>query len=191
MTQTMKPEQVREKYGPMFCKGLVTMVDEHNGIAEPIIEELKKLYGVGAISTAGSARRFDGSSEYSIGDIDIIIGTDGSNNEFIRDRAEDLLDTVVMSGPTKISGVKSGRQVDIRIVPIDDYGALLLHATGSADFNKECRRLAIKKGWKLNEYGLFDANGVCLSKSETEILDMLGLGWVEPKDRIRGYKANI
>ena len=36
MTQTMKPEQVREKFGPMFCKGLVTMVDEKNGIARII-----------------------------------------------------------------------------------------------------------------------------------------------------------
>ena len=166
-------------------------INEHNDVAGAVIDALKDLYGVKDIATAGSARRYDGGADYTIGDIDIVVGTDGSNDDFIRDRAEDALDQVALSGPTKISGSKNGRQVDIRIVPAADFGATMLHATGSAEFNKECRRLAIAKGWKLNEYGLFDENGICISKDEHEILDKIGLGWVEPRDRTKTFKANI
>jgi len=160
-------------------------IGEHARVAEPIISAIEKMPGVSKVSAAGSARRFDGSEGYTVGDIDIIVGVDGMTAaEGMRQDVEGLLDDVIMSGPTKISGIKDRRQVDVRIVPIEDYGALLLHATGPASFNVHCRKLAMKKGMTLNEYGLFDSKTKkCLCKDEAGILDMLGLGWVDPKDR--------
>ena len=72
---------------------------------------------------------------------------------------------------------------------IDGFGSLRLHATGPVSFNVACRKVAIKNGWILNEYGLFKADTKeCLEKdSEEKILDILGIGWVDPKDR-KNYK---
>ena len=77
-----------------------------------------------------------------------------------------------------------GIQVDLRIVPRDAYGAGLLFFTGSADFNIRCRARAKECGWHLTRYGLQDENGKIIARSmEKDILDALGIGWLEPKDR--------
>lgn len=159
-------------------------VEEHNNIVDGMLKQIKGFNGVSRAEAAGSARRYDGSKGYTIGDIDIVIGLKTEMNEELRANIESLLDEVLMSGPTKISGIKNKRQVDFRLVKDEDYEALLLTETGPMSFNIVCRKRAMAKGWKLNEYGLFtkDTN-VCLSKSEREILQLLGLGWVDPKDR--------
>ena len=134
-------------------------IEVHDGIVKPMIEALKKVPGVVEASATGSARRYDGTEGYTVGDADIIIGVIPGDDvvKSIQKTARGLLDEVTMSGKTKISGIKDRRQVDIRIVDHKDYGSLLLHCTGPTDFNVSCRNIAIKKGWKLNEYGLFDA----------------------------------
>ena len=157
---------------------------EHDQIVGPMIAKLKKIPEVLEVSAAGSARRYDGSDGYTVGDVDLIIAVDGEPSNKLLDTLEGMLDEVVMSGKTKISGIKSKRQVDIRIVKKEDYSALLLHATGPMSFNVKCRKEAIKRGWKLSEYGLKDKEtGEVISRDEAEILDKLGIGWVEPKDR--------
>lgn len=157
---------------------------EHDQIVGPMIAKLKKNPEVLEVSAAGSARRYDGSDGYTVGDVDLIIAVDGEPSNKLLDTLEGMLDEVVMSGKTKISGIKGKRQVDIRIVKKEDYSALLLHATGPMSFNVKCRKEAIKRGWKLSEYGLKDkATGEVISRDEAEILDKLGIGWVEPKDR--------
>lgn len=159
-------------------------IEEHDGIVNPMIVEIEKMPEVADVSAAGSARRYDGSSSYTIGDVDLIIATHGPASPKLLKTLEGMLDEVVMSGPTKISGIRSRRQVDIRIVPEEDYSALLLHATGPMSFNVKCRKAAIKKGWKLSEYGLVDAKtGKVISRDENDILVKLGIGWVDPKDR--------
>lgn len=160
-------------------------IEVHDKVVEPILAELKEIPGVVEASATGSARRYDGSKGYTVGDADLIIGiSDTSAVKQIQAAAVDLLDEVIMSGDTKISGIKDRRQVDIRIVNEDDYGSMLLHSTGPMSFNVQCRKLAIKNGWKLNEYGLFDTKtGKTLAKGEKEILDKLGIGWVDPTER--------
>ena len=160
-------------------------ISVHNEIVEPIMKELREIPGVVEVAATGSARRYDGSEGYTVGDADIIVGIE--NESPIRQIQAVMnlnLDVMPTVGKTKISGIKNGRQVDVRIVDIKDYGSLLLHCTGPAEFNKGCRMRAKANGWTLSEYGLFDAStGECISKDEREILRKLGIGWVDPKDR--------
>ena len=77
-----------------------------------------------------------------------------------------------------------GIDVDLRVVPEKSFGAALQYFTGSKDHNVELRKIAIKKGWKLNEYGLFEKNGKQIAgKTEEEIYKKLGLDWMPPEMR--------
>lgn len=161
-------------------------VAEHDAVAEPILASIRQSDFVNDASAVGSRRRYDGSEGYTIGDIDIIVSMWKENNtEEIRKSFERLLDEVTMSGETKISGIKNHRQVDIRIITPDKWGSTLLHCTGPMDFNIKCRRIAIKHNWILNEYGLFnkDTKECLASDTEENILKMLGIPFVEPKNR--------
>ena len=76
------------------------------------------------------------------------------------------------------------RRIDIRYVPYTYYHSALLYFTGSADLNKKMRSIAIKKGYKLSEYGLFDKNEKRLPvKSERDIFKLLGLEYLDPRLR--------
>ena len=159
-------------------------MEEHDRITGPMIDAIRRQPEVVEVSAAGSARRYDGSESYTVGDVDLIIAIKREPSQKLLKMLEGELDEVVMSGKTKISGIRGRRQVDIRIVPEEDYSALLLHATGPMSFNVRCRKAAIKRGWKLSEYGLVDAKtGKVISRDENDILVKLGIGWVDPKDR--------
>lgn len=202
LTQTLKIGEPLGASGFNFTKAMKIGLDyeahtdktrmtvkEHDEIADPILDIIRSLNSVIQCDAVGSRRRFDGSADYTIGDIDIIIQV--KNKENIPDLKKELvklLDAVTMEGDTKVSGIKNRRQIDFRMV-IDGFGSLRLHATGPVSFNVACRKVAIKNGWILNEYGLFKADTKeCLEKdSEEKILDILGIGWVDPKDR-KNYK---
>ncbi len=159
--------------------------DQHDEIVNPMLEAIKKIPCVTQASVAGSARRYDGSANYTIGDIDIVVGINVDTLPSSAQKVmEGLFDELLMSGSTKISGIVNKRQVDIRITKDSQFSALLLTETGPATFNVKCRKLAIEHGWKLNEYGLWDRDtGHCIANTEDDILKKLGLGWVDPKDR--------
>ena len=98
-------------------------------------------------------------------------------------------------GDTQWQGVmklKDGtaRHVDLFCYPVEKFAYGLLHATGSYEFNIKCRKAALSKGMSLSQYGLDpeppDINllgGLSKEDDEKKILDYLGVGWVEPKDR--------
>lgn len=76
------------------------------------------------------------------------------------------------------------RRIDIRFVPYDSYITSLLYFTGSAKENIRLRKVAISKGYKLSEYGLFDSDGdAIVFKTEQEAYQFLGLEYVEPTSR--------
>jgi len=66
----------------------------------------------------------------------------------------------------------------------DQWGVALLYFTGSKEHNIAMRKVAIKKGWKLNEYGLFKGDAVIASKTEEEIYKKLELDYCEPRNRV-------
>lgn len=76
-------------------------------------------------------------------------------------------------------------QIDLRVVEPDSFGAALQYLTGSVDHNVKLRTLAIKQGYKLNEYGLYnrDTDQKVAGRTEEEIYAALGLPWIEPELR--------
>lgn len=161
-------------------------VIEHDEIANPILEDLRKIPNI-IVDAVGSRRRWDGKdSKYTIGDIDIIIGIDLNNNKEFYKSLTKYLDEILMSGETKVSGIKNKRQIDFRIVDMSHYGSLLLHATGPAGFNVRMRQVAIDQNFILNEYGLFDRSSkeLVASKTENDIFAALGMAYIPPEERM-------
>ena len=128
---------------------------------------------------AGSLRRW----RETIGDIDILAAADDSAPLMAAFAAGH---EVVASGPTKTTvRTASGLTADLRVVPLDAWGAALQYFTGSAAHNVAVRQIAIKQKLKLSEYGLFDAetNELIVSRTEEEVYDRLGLAWIPPAMR--------
>lgn len=163
-------------------------VKEHDEIANPIIEDLMNKYPDILVSYAGSRRRWNQiDPNYTIGDIDIIIGVPTELVDIFYQNLAQYLDQVVMNGNTKVSGIKNSRQIDFRIVDKSNYGALLLHATGPMNWNIELRKLAINKNMILNEYGLFDrVTKELIASSEEDIVTTL-IGKYIPADCRNDY----
>lgn len=148
--------------------------------ALPFVEYLKHDKNIKQIEIAGSYRR----RQETIGDIDILVTcekTEGIMERFINYR---VVDETLSKGQTRSSVIlKSGIQVDIRVVPEKSYGAALHYFTGSKAHNIEIRKLAIKNNWKVNEYGLFKGETQIAGKTEAEIYNKLGLDYIEPELR--------
>jgi DNA polymerase (family 10) len=131
------------------------------------------------VDVAGSLRR----GKSTIGDIDILC-SDKEGAELLV--GYQGLDRVIEKGPTKTSVLlKNGTQVDARVVGKEEYGAALLYFTGSKEHNIILRNLSIERGWKLNEYGLFDVKtgGMIAGRTETEVYQKLGLEFIPPELR--------
>ena len=152
-------------------------------IAKKIINLLKKIKGVKKAEAAGSFRR----QAKAVGDLDVLIV--GSKRLVINAEKQILKTfpnlTILGRGETKFSFVikKNDLQIDIRFVPEESYGAALLYFTGSKVFNIKMRQHAIKKGFLLNEYGLFKDGEYVAGKTEKEVCRKLGIKWVDPEKR--------
>jgi len=145
-----------------------------------ILDRLKTLKEVEQISVAGSVRRM----KETIGDVDILITT--RNPKKVMDFFVSLpgKSKVWLRGPTKSSiRMKQGFDVDLRVVQNKSYGSALQYFTGSKEHNIATRRLAIEKGLKLNEYGVFQGKRMVAGWSEAGVYKVLGLSWMEPELR--------
>ena len=154
------------------------------GLVMPQIREielrLKRLPHVKKIDIAGSVRR----RKETIGDADILIISDDSKPvmDFFVSMPE--VSRVFAHGETKSAvKLKNGLDVDLRVLPEESYGAGLNYFTGSKDHNVELRRIAINKGFKLNEYGLFKGNRRVFGRTEEELYKALGLRYIESELR--------
>jgi DNA polymerase/3'-5' exonuclease PolX len=105
-----------------------------------------------------------------------------NKNIILDDLTYDDYETKYM-GYAHLSNKYPTRRIDIYYTPYESYYASLLHLTGSGNFNRKMRGLAIDLGYKLNEYGLFKGNKMIKIVSEKDIFDKLGMDFVEPKDR--------
>jgi len=128
---------------------------------------------------AGSLRRW----RETIGDVDILAAADDSGPLMAAFAAGQ---EVIAGGPAKTSiRTDRGLQVDLRVVPLDAWGAALQYFTGSTAHNVAVRQIAIRKKLKLSEYGLFEADTdkLIVSRTEEEVYARLGLAWVPPAMR--------
>jgi len=168
-------EMLKRQSGRMLLGQALPLVEE-------IIEVIQEKSGVTKISPAGSIRRM----KETIGDIDILVAS--STPESIMDIFTSLpqVREIIARGTTKSSIVtQEGIQVDLRVVEETSFGAALQYFTGSKAHNIKLREIALKKGFKVNEYGIFrlDNDKRVGGEKEEEIYETLGMEWIPPEMR--------
>ena len=145
-----------------------------------VYEKLKSLKEIETIDPAGSVRRM----KETIGDVDFLVISE--KPEKVMDFFTSLpgIEKIWGKGKTKSSvRMKEGFDMDIRVVPKRSYGSALQYFTGSKDHNIALRKIAIDKGLKLSEYGLFRGSKMIAGKNEEEIYKALGMDWIPPELR--------
>ncbi|MBI4132106.1 MAG: DNA polymerase/3'-5' exonuclease PolX [Candidatus Sungbacteria bacterium] len=156
------------------------LLGEIYGLVKDIESRLERLPGVEKAVAAGSMRRM----KETIGDADFLVVS--AKPKPVMDYFVSMPEVVHVyaEGPTKsLVRLKSGLDCDIRVVPRESYGAALNYFTGSKDHNVALRKIAIDKGLKLNEYGLFRGKRQIAGKNETDLYHALGLRYIEPELR--------
>lgn len=149
-------------------------------LGEPLLRHLSETKGVKQAIIAGSYRR----RKETVGDLDILVTAKKGAHVMERFTGYEDVDEVVSQGSTRATvRLRGGLQVDLRLVPEVSYGAALHYFTGSKAHNVALRRIAVEKGWKLNEYGLFKGRKRLAGRSEEEVYDAFGLPWIPPELR--------
>ncbi len=151
--------------------------------ADALVARMKAVAGVLACEPAGSLRR----RAETVGDLDILVSAREEHAPAIHEAfrtAPDVVE-VLATGESKSSVVlDGGLQADLRVVPPDSWGAALQYFTGSKDHNVAMRTIAVKKGLKVSEYGVFDASGNKLAgDDEAKVYEAIGLRWMAPELR--------
>lgn len=177
-------------------------LDEADKVAEKLIEHLSGLPGVDKITPAGSLRR----GRETVGDLDILVTGKCCSNERQREAVIEKIVSfpgirdVIGRGENKVSfRLRSGMQVDVRLLPPESFGAAMQYFTGSKSHNVSLRQRALKMGYTLSEYGLEElppseaktggeANHVeggkrVAGKTEEEIYARLKLDYIPPELR--------
>ncbi len=149
-------------------------------IAEMILSRLEKLKAVKRASLAGSIRR----RRETIGDVDVLVSSDDGPAVIKAFTELDGIERVLASGDTKGSAVFTpGIQADVRVVEDSSFAAALHYFTGSKEHNVRMRQLAKDRGWKLNEYGLFEGERILPSKDEKALYAHFKMDWIPPELR--------
>lgn len=148
--------------------------------AEALKEKLETMEGVKRVTLAGSYRR----RKETVGDLDILVTA--KRGAAISERFVRLAEVgrIVSRGRTRATVIlKDGLQVDLRVVPAVSYGAAMVYFTGSKAHNIALRRIAVKRGLKINEYGVFRDDDREAGKSEKQVYESVGLPWIPPELR--------
>ncbi len=166
-------------------------------VAQAVVESLAERCDLPAIEAAGSLRRM----KETVGDIDILATVRSKRRK--GKKAEEVpggrevveaftslpnVAEVLAAGATKGSvRTEEGLQVDLRVVSPESFGAALVYFTGSKAHNVKIRGIALDKGLKINEYGVFRGEA-CMAEriagaTEQEVYDCLGLPWLPPELR--------
>ena len=166
-------KKIKEKYNRMKIS-----TAEQNAL--PIVEYLRENRSIQDIEIAGSYRR----RKETIGDLDILVTCEDSISVMTHFVNYFDIDEVLSKGDTRSSIIlKSGIQVDLRVLSQKSYGAAMLYFTGSKAHNIVIRKLAKQKDWKVNEYGLFSNDDFLAGETEKGIYNKLGLPYIEPELR--------
>ncbi len=149
-------------------------------LASLYVEHLKAIAGVKEVIVAGSYRR----RKETVGDLDILV-TCKKGSPVMKGFVEyDEVDAVISRGTTRSTvSLRSGLQVDLRVVAEVSYGAALYYFTGSKAHNIAVRTIAVKKGLKINEYGVFKGKRRVAGRTEKEVFKAVGLRYIEPELR--------
>ena len=143
-------------------------------------ERLRGQKEVKEISVAGSVRR----QKETIGDIDILVVSTNPKKtaDFFVSFPE--IEKIWAQGGTKCSvRFKEGFDIDLRMVPQKSFGSALQYFTGSKEHNIATRKIAIEKGLKLSEYGVFAGEKQIAGKTEEDVYKAIGLPYIAPELR--------
>jgi DNA polymerase (family 10) len=164
------------------------LIDAAETEADKLAEYVRKFPGIDKITPAGSLRR----GRETVGDLDILVTGPACASEEGRQKAIDhvaqyppLID-IIARGDNKISfHLRSGMQVDVRLLPPESFGAAMQYFTGSKAHNVALRQRALKMGYTLNEYSLatLDGEKPVAGKTEEEIYAKLNLDYIPPELR--------
>jgi len=156
------------------------------GAVLPVIDEIKAYKAesdaVIAVEVAGSARR----RRDTVGDLDVLVSS--LSPDVVSERFVSMppVARVLSHGSTRSTVVMNNfLQVDLRVVPPESYGAALQYFTGSKDHNVKLRTIAVRAGYKLNEYGLFnrETDKSVAGEDEEGIYRALGMDLMPPELR--------
>lgn len=152
-------------------------------VARSIVDALVAHAPVERVELAGSFRR----ARESVGDLDVLVTSRAPEGVFDLFSALPEVHEVRMRGGTKETVVlRSGLQVDLRVVEPAAFGAALQYFTGSKDHNVRLRTLARDAGLKINEYGVFRGDARVAGATEEEVYAALDVPWIPPELREDG-----
>ncbi len=159
-----------------------TRLADAQQVAYPLKDYLEKVDGVKEIIIAGSFRR----KKEVVGDLDILAICEEDSKLMDEFTHYKQVEDIIARGDTKSSvRLKSGLQVDIRMVRQESYGSALQYFTGSKEHSVELRKIAVDKKLKVNEYGVFksDSGEKVAGKTEEEVYKAIGLIYIPPELR--------
>lgn len=163
------------------------LIDEAELAAKKLIEYLRKFDGMETIIPAGSLRR----GRETVGDLDILATGPACAEDKVQAAVEYTaayppIADLIAKGQNKVSfRLRSGLQVDVRLLPEASYGAALQYFSGSKMHNVTVRQRALKLGYTLNEYALarVEDGSPVAGATEEDIYAALGLDWIPPELR--------
>ncbi len=148
--------------------------------AEIIVEDLQQLPEVEQAAVAGSCRR----RRETCGDLDILATCSDSGPPMDLLASHPLVEAVLQRGETKQRvRLKTGIELDLRVVPEASFGAAMQYFTGSKEHNVVVRQRAKDLGLKVNEYGVFRGEEQIAGRTEADVYESVGLPWFPPELR--------
>ncbi|HKZ61035.1 MAG TPA: DNA polymerase/3'-5' exonuclease PolX, partial [Nitrososphaera sp.] len=178
---TEKKEQAMLKRIEFFKRGKGRRII---GDVWPLVKQIEarllQIAGVKSAVAAGSLRRM----KETIGDIDYIVAASDPEAvmEFFTTMPE--VQEIIGRGPAKaFVRLAGGIDADLLVVPEESWGSALQYFTGSKEHSVELRKIAIAKGLRLNEWGVFKGEKKVAGSTEEEVYQELGLQWVPPEMR--------
>jgi DNA polymerase (family 10) len=166
-------------------------IDDAGETAKRIAMLLREFPGIETITPAGSLRR----GRETVGDLDLLVTGPACEANVVSAAVEyvaslPLIDVLLAKGQNKVSfTLRTGLQVDVRLLPRGSYGAALQYFTGSKMHNVSLRQKALKRGYTLSEYALARMNpeegesAIVAAATEEEIYAALGMQWIAPEMR--------
>lgn len=145
-----------------------------------IKQRISALDVVEQVEIAGSIRR----RKETVGDIDVLTVAHHPDEVMDFFTQMDLVDEVIVRGHSK-STVRlfNGMDADIRVFKKGEFGSAMVYFTGSRELNIKLRKIAISRGMKLNEYGVYQGEERLAGKTETDVFQALGLDYIPPELR--------
>lgn len=170
----LKAIENRQVEGRRFRRASVTAQ------AEDLLARLRAVPGVKQAELAGSYRR----ARETIGDLDILVEAASPDAAMDCFTSYAEVQQVLARGDTKSSILlRTGIQVDLRVVPAESFGAALQYFTGSKEHNIAVRKIAQASGLKVNEYGVMKGEESIAGRTEKDVYAALGLRWISPELR--------